>query len=571
VQADFLSATTGPDAATAPGASSPSAGNVVEVRAVSKSFGETHALRACSFSARAGEVHAIVGENGSGKSTLAKLLAGVLHPDSGSVRVNGEPPTSPHVARAMGIAVVFQEVLVAEGGSVLDNLFIGDDGMFRARLSQRQKRARAQALLDRLVGARVDPDALIDDLPLNTKQWIVIARTLLGRPRLVVFDESTAALDHSSVERFFEMVRELKSAGTCVLIVTHRIHELTSICDRATVLSDGVDVGTLAGAEIVEARLLELMRGDAPLGKPLPEEAERLARETRIRAEKAREPDDRRRDYRGSESREKTMIVNGMGEREQSRPALVVSKLRLMPEARPIDLSVRLGEIVGLAGLEGHGQVEFIQTISGIGRAVSGTVHVEHGGRRYGIDSVKSAGRANLAYIPGDRKAEGVFANLSVFENFGIACYRRTSRAGFIDRRRVARMFYDRVKDLSIRIGRVTAPINSLSGGNQQKIVVGRALAASPLVLALNDPTRGVDIGAKRDLYALLHRLAEQGKAILFLSNEIEEFAGLCDRVAVFRSQSLFGTLEGEEITADAVLTAMFGYRDARDLDRAEP
>lgn len=535
--ADALLAMTGPGAAAMRGVSSPSAVNLVEVREVSKSFGETHALRGCSFSARGGEVHAIVGENGSGKSTLAKLLAGVLHPDCGSVRVNGKAPENPHTARAIGIEVVFQEVLVAEGGTVLDNLFIGDDGMFRARLSQRQKRARARALLDGLVGVRVDLDALIDELPLNTRQWIVIARTLINQPRLAVFDESTAALDHSSVERFFEVVRGLKAAGTCVLIVTHRIHELTAICDRATVLSDGVDVGTLAGAEIAEAPLLALMRGGAPCEAVRPMEAKRPARRTRPLAE----------------------------------AALVVSKLRLSPQADPIDLVVRVGEIVGLAGLEGHGQVAFIQTISGIRRPVSGHVHVERGGTRYVIDSVKMADRADLAYIPGDRKVEGVFGNLSVFENFGIACYRHTSRAGFIDRRRVARMFYDRVKDLSIRIGRVTAPINSLSGGNQQKIVVGRALASAPLVLALNDPTRGVDIGAKRDLYVLLQRLADEGKAILFLSNEVEEFVGLCDRVAVFRSQSLFGTLGGGEITAEAVLAAMFGYRDARDLDRAGP
>jgi ribose transport system ATP-binding protein len=524
-------------AAAKRGVSSPHAINLVEVRGVNKSFGETHALRGCSFSARAGEVHAIVGENGSGKSTLAKLLAGVEHPDSGSVRINGKAPDNPHTARAMGIEVVFQEVLVAEGGTVLDNLFIGYDGMFRARSSQRQKRAQARALLDRLVGVRVDLDALIDELPLNTRQWIVIARTLINQPRLAVFDESTAALDHSGVERFFEVVRGLKAAGTCVLIVTHRIHELTAICDRATVLSDGVAVGTLAGGEIAEARLLALMRGGAPSEALRPVEAERPARRTRIPAD----------------------------------AVLVISKLRPTLRANPIDLVVRPGEIVGLAGLEGHGQVEFIQTICGIRRPVFGQVYVQRGGTRYVIDSVKSADRANLTYIPGDRKTEGVFANLSVFENFGIACYRRTSRAGFIDRRGVARMFYDRVKDLSIRIGRVTAPISSLSGGNQQKIVVGRALASAPLVLALNDPTRGVDISAKLDLYALLQRLAEEGKAILFLSNEIEEFVDLCDRVAVFRSQSLFGTLEGGEITAEAVLAAMFGYRDARDLDRAGP
>ena len=507
----------------------------MQVREVSKSFGETHALRACSFSARAGEVHAIVGENGSGKSTLAKLLAGVLHPDSGSVRVNGERPASPLAARAMGIAVVFQEILVAEGGSVLDNLFIGDDGLFRSRLPQRQKRARAYRLLARLVGTPVDLDALVDDLPLNTRQWIVIARALLGNPRVVVFDESTAALDHSSVERFFEVVRELKASGICILIVTHRIHELTAVCDRATVLSDGVDVGTLAGDEITEPRLLELMRGAAPSETPHRPARERPTREAPVRAD----------------------------------DALVISRLRLVPEAAPIDLVVRPGEIVGLAGLDGQGQGEFIQAVTGIRRPAAGDVHITRNGRRHVIDSAKSADRANMAYIPGDRKVEGVFGNLSVFENFGIACYRRTARAGFIDHRKVSRMFHEQVADLSIRIGRTAAPINSLSGGNQQKVVVGRALAASPLVLALNDPTRGVDIGAKRDLYALLHSLANQGKAILFLSNEIEEFVGLCDRVVVFRLQTVFDTLTGKQITAEAVLAAMFGYTDPQGHDNA--
>ncbi len=508
--------------------------NFVEVNGVSKSFGETRALRACNFSARAGEVHAVVGENGSGKSTLAKLLAGVLYPDTGSVRVNGASPASPHAARARGIAVVFQEILVAEGGSVLDNLYIGDDGLFSARRSQRQKRAEAEALLNRLMGGPVALDAPVEDLSLNTRQWVVIARALLGKPSLVVFDEATAALDHSSVERFFEVVRELRASGVCVLIVTHRIHELTAICDRATVLSDGADVGTLAGGEITEARLLELMRGEAGSGQAggaVPEHPARAGCST-------------------------------------ANAALVISKLRLVPDAPPIDLAVAPGEIVGLAGLEGHGQVEFIQAVSGIKRGVGGSIHVRREGRLHAIDSAVSADRANLAYIPGDRKTEGTFPNLSVFENFGIACYRRSARAGFVDRRRVMRMFRDQVVRLSIRIGSAAAPIHSLSGGNQQKIVVGRALAASPLVLALNDPTRGVDIGAKRDLYALLRRLAEDGKAILFLSNEIEEFVGLCDRVVVFRLQSAFTVLASEEINADSVLAAMFGYAGAPERER---
>lgn len=512
----------------APAAVSADARNVVEIAAASKAFGETRALRGCSFTARAGEVHAVVGENGSGKSTLAKLLAGVLKPDSGSVAVYGEPPGSPRAAWAKGIAVVFQEILIAEGASVLDNLYLGHDGLFVARLGWRLKRERAAVLMNRLAGAPVALDQPIEELPLAIRQWVVIGRALLGGPRLVVFDESTAALDRSSVERFFAVVRELRSSGVCVLIVTHRIHELTAISDRATVLSDGRDVGTLEGGEITEARLLALMRGTL-----MPSSGHA---ESKVTAEP------------------KEVAAAG-----PARRALMVSKLRLAPEAAPIDLAVAGGEIVGLAGLEGQGQVEFIQAVSGIRRAHAGEVTVERDGQRLGIDSAASAERARVAYIPGDRKVEGVFANLSVFENFGIACWRRTARAGLIDRRRVHGMFRASVENLSIRIGRESAPINSLSGGNQQKVVVGRALAAGPMILALNDPTRGVDIGAKRDLYALLRDLAANGKAILFLSNEIEEFVGLCDRVVVFRLESAFQTLEGGDITADRVLAAMFG------------
>jgi ribose transport system ATP-binding protein len=284
----------------------------------------------------------------------------------------------------------------------------------------------------------------------------------------------------------------------------------------------------LAGAEITEARLLELMQGEAR-HEPAQAAAARAAR-------------------------------------SPSAEALTVAGLRLTADAAPIDLTVRGGEIVGLAGLEGQGQVAFIRAVTGFRGAATGAVAVTNGGRRQVIDSARAADRASMAYIPGDRKAEGLFANLSVFENFGIAVYRRTAVAGLIDRRRVRRMFADQVHDLSIRLPRADAPINSLSGGNQQKIVVGRALATGPLVLALNDPTRGVDIGAKRDLYALLRTLAAEGKAILFLSNEIEEFPGLCDRVVVFRDHTAFRTLAAEEITSDAVLAAMFGYTDPQGL-----
>ena len=426
----------------------PADAEAVIVRNVNKSFGATVALRSCSFSARPGEIHAVVGANGSGKSTLAKLLGGVLSPDAGVVHVNGLQPTSPAAAREIGIAVVFQEILLADGASVLDNLYLGHDGLFRVKMSPQDKRAWAREDLERLVGTRVDLGQDVHALTLSMRQWIVIARALLRRPSVVVFDESTAALDYASTERFFEEVSRLRDAGVCVVLITHRISELTGICDRATVLQDGTDVGTLEGDEIVEKRLLELISS-----KTEPSVEEKSAA---------------------------TPAHTGVEADVEER--LVVSGVKLSGQAQPIDLAFRVGEIVGLAGLEGQGQVKFIRAVAGIDRPVAGRIYMAQNATRHAIGSARSAQRAGVAYVTGDRKAEAVFSNLSVLENFGILGYRRDSRFGFIDRRLVKQMFSDQVASLSIRVGRSGASINSLSGGNQQKIVIGRALAASPLV-----------------------------------------------------------------------------------------
>ena len=214
---------------------------------VSKSFGETRALRSCSFVGRAGEVHAVVGENGSGKSTMAKVLAGVVPPDSGSVSVCGGRPSSPLAAHKLGLAMVFQEILVADGGTVLDNLFLGHDGLLPAGRVPEGETSAGPGAARSAHRRAIDLAADIDDLPLSIRQWVVIARALLADPRVIIFDEATAALDHGSVDRFFAEVRRLKEAGVCVLVVTHRINELTAVCDRATVLSDGANVGTLVG------------------------------------------------------------------------------------------------------------------------------------------------------------------------------------------------------------------------------------------------------------------------------------------------------------------------------------
>jgi ABC-type sugar transport system ATPase subunit len=500
--------------------------DLLRVHKVSKAFGDTKALQSCSFTARRGEVHAIVGENGSGKSTLAKIISGVLPADSGVVQLRGtEAPRNPGHARALGVTAVYQEVLLAEGMTVLENLFIGAGPRTR-RMSRAEKLREGTRLLSDLVGEPIDPHGRVDELSLGERQWITIARALLDRPQVLILDESTAALDHSGATRLYQTTARLKAEGVCVLMVTHRIEELTKFADRATVLRSGEDVGTLEGPDITEARLLELMTGDAGWTE------------------------------RGSRSTATAAPPPG----PQSAIAVRTTGARLRPDAQAFDLDVARGEILGVIGLDGHGQTQFIQAVAGIVPPIEGSVEaIGRNGHSVSITDRKTAAKAGVAYIPGDRKLEGIFPNLSIFENFGMPLFRRHSVAGAIRFGTVRRAFDAQRDALSIRLERSSAPIGTLSGGNQQKVLIGRALAADPDIVLLNDPARGVDISTKRSLYDLLRQRAVQGNAVLFLSSEIVEFIGLCHRVAIFRNGSLFTILTGAEITVDRVLAAMFG------------
>lgn len=521
-------ATSGPQDASKT-ARNDNADDVICVRDVRKAFGDTKALQGCSFTARRGEVHAIVGENGSGKSTLAKIISGVFPADSGTVELQGGTPSSPAHARTLGVATVFQEVLLAEGMTVFDNLFIGAEGPRTRKGPRAEQLRRVAAVFTELLGEALDPYGLVDDLPLSMRQWVTIARALLSEPRVLILDESTAALDHSGAERLYEAVVRLKAAGMCVLIVTHRIEELTRFADRATVLRNGVDVGTLEGPQITQNRLLEMMTGDtAHFGEGAP-----------------------------------TAALPPPVPQGERAPVVRASGVRLRHGAAPFDLDVTDGEIVGVIGLDGQGQAGLIQAVAGIRPAAEGTITVaDRQGNELRITRQKDAADAGVAYIPGDRKLEGTFPNLSILENFGMPLFRTQRSGGVIRFGAVQKAFEEQRAALSIRLNRPSAPIGTLSGGNQQKVLIGRALAADPGVVVLNDPTRGVDISAKHSLYDLLRRLSSQGSTVLFLSSEIVEFIGLCHRVAVFRDDSLFTTLQGEQITVDGVLAAMFGQAD---------
>ena len=496
----------------------------VEISSVVKTFGPTVALGGCDLRAYAGEVHAIIGGNGSGKSTLAKVISGVLIPDSGQVSILGRSATSPYEARLLGISNVFQEVMVADECSVLDNLYLGADGLLGAQMNQEEKHHKAATLMHELLGFDLDLEALAGDLPLSIKQWVTIARALLSDPKVLILDESSAALDFDSTERLFRKMRQLKKTGTSILIVTHRIAELVRIADRATVLRDGVDVGCLEKQEITEARILELIAGP---------------------------------------QRERAEAAQIIPQRQGDSPLLRVTDGRVWDDAAAINLALYPGEIIGVTGLDGQGQADFVRCLAGIQLLVMGRISVVRDGTANDIVDLHSARDNDISYVSGDRKKEGIFANLSIFENLVLPVlseYRLGSHLNLINRTKLNPVFEWEASKLAVKMGDRGNLITSLSGGNQQKVLIARSFAEKPAVLVLNDPARGIDIGAKLDLYRNLREFASRGNAVMFLSSEIEEFLNLCTRVHVFRNGSVSAEFE-PPYDSHVILNAMFGRK----------
>lgn len=508
----------------------------ISVVGVKKTFGTTRALDGCNFSASLGEVHAIFGGNGCGKSTLAKVISGVVPVDAGQVTILGKTPTQPHEARDIGIATVFQEVLVADECTIVDNLFLGADRLFSRSLSTSDKIKAARELMEELTGQEINPELMVGALPLGLKQWITIGRALLRKPKVLILDESSAALDLDSTERLFAKIRELRDQGSAVIMVTHRIAEMIRICDRVTVLRDGRDVGILQGADITEKNLIHLMTGKSESG---------------------------RRHQQGIVAHEQAPVV------------MRATAMKIWSGAREIDFRLRAGEIVGVAGLDGHGQSEFTKILAGVEPAAASVTEVAlPDGHFEDIRNLQDAVRNGIAYVSGDRKREGIFANLSIFENLAIALYKQKSHAGWlniIDWKNLSAVFQWERERLSIRMGEHTNKITSLSGGNQQKVLIGRAFSLNPNIMVLNDPARGIDIGAKTELYEHLQDFAQQGKSVVYMSSEIEELIGFCSRVLVFRNGSVFDEVTGRDINRLNILAGMFGqHRGQFSDDEAE-
>lgn len=497
----------------------------IYVQDVHKYFGVTKALNGVNFSANFGEIHAIVGGNGCGKSTLAKVLSGVLPIDKGKVSVMGQTPASPVMARNMGIATVFQEVMIAEEASVVDNLFVGSDDFWYKNLTQREKVIKAQEIMEDLVGEYVDPYTQAFNLSLPIKAWITIARAFLREnTKLLILDESSAALDFDSTERLFKKMRELKENGVAVFIVTHRIAELVRISDKATVMRDGKDVGVLEKKDLNEKNLIGLMTGRAESG----EKSKSVAVQTKT-----------------------------------DNVVMRAENLVVWPESKPVNFEVKRGEIVGVTGLDGNGQDDFVKILAGVQESHGGITQISDGnGKFIKYNTLDDAKKNGISFVSGDRKKEGILPNLSIYENLVVPLYKKTSRAGFlgfVDWLELNGIFDWEVDRLSIKTGPRDNLITSLSGGNQQKVMIARSFAQHPKVLILNDPARGIDVSTKRDLYVHLRNFVEEGNTVIFLSSELEEFIGLCPKVIVFRNGTVFDIFENEKINADTLLEGMFG------------
>ncbi len=496
---------------------------VLAVDDLSKTFGHTRALDKCAFSVCSGEVHAVLGENGSGKSTLVKILAGVHRPDHGTIEIGGrrfDRVHSPRTTIDAGVVAVFQEVLVIGPQTVLENVWLGVDGLLRRRVPERVKRERARAVLRELVGEDVPLDEPVESLPLSVRQICGIARALVRDPRILILDESTSALDVATRDRLFAIIRRQVARERTVIFISHRMDEIEEIADRITVLRSGRAVATLDRGQATAMDLVRLMSG---------------AEHVTAGAEPEGHPVRRR----------------------KGPSVLSAHQIVLREDAVPVEFTLLAGELVGLAGLEGHGQDAFLRTLS-IGASTGEVIRVLDDSSTV-IRSAAQAAKLGVVYVPRDRRSESLFPTLSIRDNFAAATIEADQRSLLVRRSRTDGRLARYREQLAIKLASPGPAITTLSGGNQQKIVMARWLAVNPQVLLLNDPTRGVDLGAKRDLYTLLRKLTARGAGVVMLSTEVDELIELTDRVLVFREGSVSTELTRTDLSRERLVASFFG------------
>ncbi len=492
---------------------------------VAKRFGSVVALADASLTAAAGEIHAIMGANGAGKSTLVKVLSGVHRPDAGEIRLEGRAVRfeNPAHAARLGIATVFQELSLFPSRTVAENVFAGREPLRFGMVNRRALRSQTAAVLNLLGVTHLDPDTGLGGLSLADRQLVEIAKAVSHEPRALIIDEGTSALARSEVVKLFELLRRLKARGLAILFISHRMPELREIADRMTVFRDGADVGGGRVDQMDEHRVVELMLG------------RRVA--SQLESPASRTPYDR-------------------------PVSIKVEALSVPGRLDGVSLDLRRGEVFGLAGLDGQGQSDLLLALFGAYRRYSGAVSLD--GRRVRLTAPWRARRAGIALIPAERKTAGLLLPLSIRENVALPNLRAMSIGPFVNPARERRVTEALMERLTLHAASVEAPATTLSGGNQQKVVLAKWLAADPSVFLLNDPTRGIDVGAKASIYALIRELSGAGKTVILYSTELAELIALCDRVAVMDRGRILRVLSSDEATEDAILRTAVGLGKAK-------
>ena len=487
--------------------------DLLSLEGVSKHYGNIYALKNASFSLRAGEVHALMGENGAGKSTLARMIAGATPPTTANIKIDGKPVTirTPLDAQLMGIGIIYQELDLFQHQTVAENMVVRNPRFHEGAFTSRKKmKVFCLPYLQQVGLGHMDPGRIVSSLSIGEMQLLAIARALSMEARIILMDEPTSSLMDDAVERLFALIEKLKASGVAVVYVSHKMDEIFRICDRITVLRDGVTIGTRMIAETNMQEVIEMMVG--------------------------RKIDPSARSHRHVSS---SILMSVTG--------LTTKKLK------EISFDLHRGEVLGVAGLVGAGRSELGAALFGLDSIRSGTIRLD--GRRFSPRSAMDAMKRGIGLVPEDRKLEGLMMQMSILENGTMAVLPRMQRLGFIDKKKEEMEIQSIHSRLALKFTSLTDPVASLSGGNQQKTLLARWLMLNPDVLFLDDPARGIDVAAKQDIYLMIDELAASGKGVLLVSSELPELLRCCDRILVLNNGRLTATLPADT-TQERIMTA---------------